>query len=110
MEEKKGFKEFLKSGTGKVVFIAVFYVVFFAVFGIVVALSMDAQSPVFAFVYAAIFAYYGWKSLNRITPNIFLIMPIIGWVIYFTIKFILAYFIGVVIAPFKIAKSVWNKI
>lgn len=48
---------------------------------------------------------YGWKILTFITPNIFLIMPIIGWVIYFLIKLI----ISLVIAPFAfVIKTITN--
>jgi hypothetical protein len=28
----------------------------------------------------------GWKTLTRITPRVFLFLPIIGWVIYFIIN------------------------
>lgn len=45
---------------------------------------------------------WGWSTLNRITPNIFLFMPIIGWLIYFGFKFALAMMIGVLVMPFKI--------
>lgn len=110
MEEKKGLKEFVNSSTGKIVFIGIFYFLFVAVFAVVSVVSFNAEAPYIAFVFGAIFVYFGWKSLNKITPRIFLIMPIIGWVIYFTVKFILAYFVGVVIAPYKIAKMIAEKI
>ena len=112
MEEKKGFnlKEFLRTGTGRMCFVAVFYIAFFAVFGAVVAISMKTRAVYIVFAFCALFVYFGWKALNRITPSIFLIMPVVGWIFYFTIKFIIAYFVGVVIAPYKIAKKVLNKI
>ncbi len=44
----------------------------------------------------------GWKALNRITPNIFLFLPIIGWVVYFVIKISLSSFIGVFLLPIRL--------
>lgn len=44
----------------------------------------------------------GWKVLNKIQPNMFLFLPLIGWVIYFLIKFSLAYFVGLVAFPVNI--------
>ncbi len=48
---------------------------------------------------------YGWKVLTFITPSVFLIMPLIGWVIYFVIKFCIAIFIS----PFAfVIKTIMN--
>lgn len=60
------------------------------------------------FFTAILFGYFfagvpwGWSALNKITPNIFLFMPLIGWVIYFVIKFVLSLMIGMFVTPFKI--------
>ena len=61
-------------------------------------------------IYLVAFTYFGWKALNRITPNIFLFMPIIGWVIYFSVKFVLSVIVGMFVAPFQIAKLITNGI
>jgi len=45
---------------------------------------------------------WGWSTLTRITPAMFLTLSIIGWVIYFAVKFTLALFVGAFITPFKI--------
>lgn len=45
---------------------------------------------------------YGWAWLNKITPNIFIWMPIVGWVIYFFIKLLLSYIVGMVALPVKL--------
>lgn len=47
---------------------------------------------------------WGWSFLNKLTPNVFLFMPIIGWVIYFSIKLALSMLIGIFVAPFQIYK------
>ena len=45
---------------------------------------------------------WGWSFLNKITPSIFLFLPLIGWVIYFLIKGILSFFIGFIALPIKL--------
>lgn len=49
---------------------------------------------------------WGWSVLNRITPNIFLFMPLIGWVIYFGMKLGLSLMIGMFVTPYKIYQVV----
>lgn len=51
---------------------------------------------------------WGWSFLNKITPNVFLFMPILGWIFYFIIKFTLAWIIGIFIMPFKIYQIMRN--
>lgn len=45
---------------------------------------------------------YGWAILNRITPAMFLWMSWVGWLIYFLVKFLVSYIIGVVALPIKL--------
>lgn len=45
---------------------------------------------------------YGWSALNKITPSIFLWMSWVGWIIYFLIKFMISYFIGLIALPVKL--------
>ena len=45
---------------------------------------------------------YGWSALNKITPAFFLWMSWIGWLIYFAIKLIISYFIGLIALPIKL--------
>ncbi|HBM99289.1 MAG TPA: hypothetical protein DD413_07655 [Ruminococcus sp.] len=45
---------------------------------------------------------YGWSILNRITPAMFLWMSWVGWIVYFLIKLVIAYFIGIVALPIKL--------
>lgn len=42
---------------------------------------------------------FGWHVLNKITPRIFLFMPIIGWVLYFGVKAMLSAIIGIFACP-----------
>jgi len=48
----------------------------------------------------------GWKTLNRITPSFFLFLPLIGWVVYFAVKFLLSGFLGVFMLPIRLFKNI----
>lgn len=102
MENKSSFKSFLLSGFGQAGMIVLFYII---IWGIMLLLTR-IQAPVVALIYIAVFTYFGWKALNRITPDMFLWMPLKGWIIYFTVKFILSIIIGMFVAPFQIAKMI----
>lgn len=52
------------------------------------------------YIGAAVIA--GWKTLNRITPNIFLFLPIVGWLIFFMAKFLLSIIVGVFMLPIRL--------
>ena len=47
---------------------------------------------------------YGWSILNRMTPSMFLWLTWVGWIIYFLIKLVLSYIIGVPALIFKLIK------
>ncbi|MDO5671547.1 MAG: hypothetical protein Q4G30_01640 [Actinomycetaceae bacterium] len=47
----------------------------------------------------------GWRSLTKITPDVFLFLPLIGWVIYFGVKAVLAVIVGVVALPIYAIKA-----
>ena len=45
---------------------------------------------------------FGWLALNRITSAMFFWMSWVGWLIYFAIKLVVSYFIGLVALPIKL--------
>lgn len=47
----------------------------------------------------------GWRTLTRVTPQVFLFLPILGWVIYFLIKAVLAMFVGLIAFPVRIIRN-----
>ena len=51
---------------------------------------------------------YGWSALNRITPSFFLILPAIGWVIYFMVKLGISVWIGWFVMLIRIIKNIQN--
>lgn len=63
-----------------------------------------AHSLLLGYLFAGI--PWGWSALSRITPNVFLIMPLVGWGIYFLVKLVLSLMIGMFITPFKIVQVV----
>ena len=103
---QSGFKGFLLSGTGRAVMIAVLYLVIWGL----VALFAGIGSSFIAIILFILLAYFGWKALNRITPDMFLIMSVGKWVVYYLVKGILAFFIGFFVAPYQIAKMITNRI
>lgn len=47
---------------------------------------------------------YGWLLLNKLTSKFFLWLPVIGWLIYFIVKLVLSYFIGLIALPIKLVQ------
>lgn len=47
----------------------------------------------------------GWRFLDKITPSIFLFLPVIGWVIYFVVKTVLSAFCGMFVLLITVIKS-----
>ena len=102
MEEKRGFKAFLCSGIGKACMIMAMY----AVILLLIVLCTNSNVGWLVIGIGLLCAVFGWKALNVITPNVFLIMPIGGWVIYCIVKGVLAVIIGMFVTPFVVAKKI----
>jgi len=49
---------------------------------------------------------WGWKIITFIQPRMFLFLSFFGWLIYFLIKFTLAYFVGIVALPIGLVKMI----
>lgn len=79
---------------------AIIYIVVLAVAALISERTYDA------FIYI-VFAYFGWKMLNRIQPAMFIWMPLVGWIIYLSVKFFLAAMIGAFVAPVVIGKKIY---
>jgi hypothetical protein len=70
--------------------------------------SMEKGNAFKQIIVMSIFTFYvtsgiaaGWKTLTMITPRVFLIMPLLGWALYFLVKFILSIFVGAVMLPIR---------
>ena len=60
----------------------------------------------FFLLYMGLGLVAGWKTLTQITPQMFLFLPVVGWVLYFLIKAILSLFVGLVALPVRIIRNI----
>ena len=56
--------------------------------------------------YYSIGIIVGWKTLTRLTPQMFLFLPLIGWLIYFMIKIYISMFVGLVWTPVWVIRKI----
>jgi hypothetical protein len=78
-------------------------------------ISLDVKAPVLNKIlvtYMLASLPWGWSALDRITPNIFLFMPLGSWVFYFMVKATLSMFVGLVALPLKIVTTLieWRRV
>lgn len=59
---------------------------------------------IFGYIFSGIVP--GWRTLTRITPAIFLILPIIGWLVYFVFKLALSVCIGLIMLPVRAVRNI----
>lgn len=100
---KENNNEIKEEATANLVLTIILSVAFAILGGIELSSSGDL-SIIGIYVFAGI--PWGWKALNRITPNIFLFMPLIGWIIYFVAKLLLSMAVGIVAMPIKIFMAI----
>ncbi len=96
-------KKFLITPFGRFTLTAILYVL---IFGLLLLCISVFDAPIIAVIFAIAFIYFGWTALSRITPEIFVIMPVGGWIAYFVIKGFLSFFLGVFVAPWVIGKKI----
>ena len=48
----------------------------------------------------------GWKALSGITSKFFLVLPVVGWAFYFSIKIGLSAIVGLVMLPVETVKAI----
>jgi hypothetical protein len=49
---------------------------------------------------------WGWNTLSKVTSRIFLILPVMGWVLYIVYKIAGSMAIGWIVMPFKLGKAI----
>jgi|GEM_PF-1316882 len=59
-------------------------------------------SPVLAWIFAGLPS--GWRALNKLPLNFILVLPILGWIIFFFIKGMLAFMVGIIAMPIEYVK------
>lgn len=100
-DERSAVKEFLVSPLGRV---ALYVLVYAAIYFLAQFHVGDAiiGPP----IVIAVCSYFGWKSLTRIQPAMFVTMPLAGWMWYFIVKFLLSIVAGVIVTPYFISKHI----
>ncbi len=107
MEDKKmTFKDFLCSFAGKLCMILVLYLVIFGLIFAMFNIFQNATAPILIMGLALIVC--GWRFLNRITPAMFIILPVGSYIVYLMVKIVLSFLCGIFVAPFVIANWISN--
>lgn len=109
-ENGNSFKQFLTTKKGRICLILVLYIVILGIFTLLSQILLNTHLTYIPMIFAIVMGVFGWKALSRIQPNIFLILPIGGWIIYFLVKGVLSVMIGVFVAPYVIAKWIIEKV
>lgn len=87
---------------------------FFLFFGGII-FSSSAKFNLFLLLYS----YYlfcsivaGWRFLTKISPNFFLVLPLVGWLIFFLIKGMISVFVGPFILPYRVYQNIkrWKEL
>ena len=101
MKEQNGFLKFLGSKLGQYCMCGLFAAILWGI-AMFVLLNYGAEAPLIVML---VFAIFGWRALNKIQPVMFLWMSWPGWVLYFLIKFILSYIVGIFLGPIQIGNA-----
>ncbi len=89
-----------------------YYIMSFMIAAVIwgIVILFLAINDTIAVVIALVCAIFGWMTLNRIQPAMFIWMSWFGWLLYFVIKLILSAIIGLFVAPFKIGRWIADAI
>lgn len=63
---------------------------------------------IFTYIFAGVVS--GWKTLTSITPRFFLVLPILGWVLYFLFKLFLSFWLGLIMLPVRVIRNIYRLI
>lgn len=87
------------------------FIKFVVISAILFIIALSGSTSEEGFLEALLRSYFiaaipwGWKTLGRITPDVFLIMPLMGWLIYLMIKLGFAAVIGAFVLPYQVYKG-----
>ncbi len=102
-EEKNRIKRNMMIGGGLIVAFIVWNII---MGGIPISSSMSIGTilELISVPFILVCAPFGWGALNRITANTFMILPLIGWLLYPIVKAMLSLYVGLVAAPVAVIK------
>ena len=105
--KKTNLGEIICTPGGRALMIFLLYLAVFGILGIIASIAnANPALQAIAYVYVIAFAFFGWKALNRIQPSFFIVLPIIGWIVYILLKLFLATVVGMFVTPFIISKKI----
>jgi hypothetical protein len=96
------FLQFLASVGGRVVITIVLAAIIYGLIG----LLAGTENTIIMVILCIGCGYFGWQSLNKITPNLFLWMPLGAWAIYYIVKGLLSVCVGTIVAPLWLGKRI----
>ena len=96
----------LTSSSGKLIVTILLY----AVWAALLTVMANVNSEVFTWVIIIVCVAIGWKCVTSIQPRMFLFLPVIGWVIYFAVKFFVSLFAGLALTPWQAAKWLFLRV
>lgn len=102
MKEENNILNFFASKSGKNVIVVVCILLIYGLLFV----ALESNSTTILGITLLACAYFGWITLNRITPQVFLFMSIGGWAVFLLIKGLLSIVVGAFVAPFQIGKIV----
>lgn len=106
-EALKPLLKFLGGIGGRILLTVIFYVVILLLLGWIA----DKDWTPALFVIIPLFGYFGWKTLNKFTPDMIIwFHGITAMIIFYFIKGMISLFIGIFVGPFYMGKAASNAI
>lgn len=104
---RNSFLSFLAGTAGRFLLTAIFIAI---VFGAIYWMLSTENQALFIIV-AIPCTYFGWKALNRITPDIFFIFNgFSGMILFYIFKGFISLLLGVFVTPFYLGKRISNAV
>lgn len=103
---RESLKNFMESKMGVLALTVILFIIMLLLYVIIINLDLVPVLMILACAYA----FLGWKALTKITPSLFIWMPLAGWALYFFVKLLLSVAVGYFVAPYQLAKIIRNAV
>ena len=88
----------------------VLYLLWIPVLYLLTLIKSDGTAGTIIWIIIAVtFATIGYKSITKIQPQMFVFMPVVGWLVYFAVKVGVGLFVGIFLTPYKLAQKIVNR-
>lgn len=99
-------KAFLTTALGHVLTYIICYAIGFGLVASAIKLTEVIGSPVAILIVLVGLAIYGWRSINWLTRDLFIWIPLAGLPTYFIVKFFISAMLGIFVVPHYFAKKI----